>query len=75
MRTRWAEHVASMGEYKRAYKIIVGNLKECDQGVTADGRIILKRFLTEKDVRVWPRWLRIVIMGVLVSTEMNLRIP
>jgi hypothetical protein len=38
---RWAEHVARMGEERKEYKVLVGNLKERghseDQGI--DGRM------------------------------------
>ena len=40
----WAGHVASMGERRDAYKVLVGNLRERDhlKNPNVDGRIILK---------------------------------
>jgi len=41
-RTRWAGHVAGMGERRSVYRVLVGNLRERDhlEDTGIDGRII-----------------------------------
>jgi hypothetical protein len=43
-RMRWAGHVARMGNRRRAYRVLVGNLRERDQleNLDVNGSIILK---------------------------------
>jgi hypothetical protein len=62
-RMRWAGHVASMGEGRGVYRVLVGNLRERDRwgdpGV--DGRIMLRWIFKKRDadVRTGLGWLRI----------------
>ena len=62
-RTRWAGHVARMGQRRGVNRVLVGKLKERDRlrdpGI--DGRIILRWIIRKWDVGVWTGsiWLRI----------------
>jgi hypothetical protein len=62
-RTRWARHVASMGERRGAYRVWWGNLRETDhfEDPGVDGRIILRWIFRKWDMGTWTglSWLRI----------------
>ena len=66
-RMRWSGHVASMGERRGIYRVLVGKPEGknhlVDPGV--DGRIILRWIFRKWDVRIWTGliWLRIGIVG------------
>jgi hypothetical protein len=66
-RTRWAGHVAQVGEGKGVYRVLVGKLEGKiplgDPGV--DGSIVLRWMFRKWDVEVWTglSWLRIQIDG------------
>jgi hypothetical protein len=53
-RTRWAGHVARMGEASTVYRVMVRNLKVRDhlEGIVLHGRIILK-WMLNKFCRAW----------------------
>jgi hypothetical protein len=75
---RWMGPVASMGEEREVYRVLVGNLRGRDQwgdpGV--DWRIILRLIFRMWDVEVWTgwSWLRIGTCGFsLVNAVMNLQ--
>jgi len=63
----WAEHVASVGEMREAYRVLVGKPQETDdlKDPGADGRTILKGIFKKWDVGAWTEliWLRIGICG------------
>jgi hypothetical protein len=46
---RWEVHVTRMMRYKKAYEILVGNLKGCDhlEDLDVDGSMILEWILGE----------------------------
>jgi hypothetical protein len=53
-RMRWTEHIASLGEIRNTYKILVGSLKERDhsEDLEIDG-IVLKYILRKWAGKVW----------------------
>jgi len=61
--SRWAGHVARMGERRDAYRVLVGKPEERDhlEDPGVDGRIILRRIFRKWDAGVWTgsSWLRI----------------
>jgi hypothetical protein len=69
-RMRWAGNVARMGEWRGAYRILVGDLREGDHlgdpGV--DGSIISKSIFKKWDGQAWTglSWLRIGTDGGLL---------
>ena len=69
-KSRWAGHVARMGEKRGVYRVLVGKpegmrpLEEPD----VDGRIILRWIFRKWDVGAWTgsSWLRIGTVGELL---------
>jgi hypothetical protein len=57
-RTRWAGHVARMGEWRGVYRVLVRK-PEGDPGV--EGRVILRSIFKMWDVGIWTglNWLKI----------------
>ena len=79
-RTRWARHVARLGEGRGVYRVLVGNLRERDYLEEPDvyGRIILRW-----DFRKWVcgsmNWIELAqdrnSLRALVNAVMNLQVP
>jgi hypothetical protein len=79
-RTRWARHVARLGEGRGVYRVLVGNLRERGYLEEPDvyGRIILRW-----DFRKWiygsMNWIELAqdrnSWRALVNAVMNLQVP
>jgi hypothetical protein len=69
-RMRWAGHVASMGEMRNVYKILVGKPegKSHSEELSVDRKITLECILGKQGEKVWTGfiWHRIGINGGLL---------
>jgi hypothetical protein len=69
----WVGHVARRGDWRDAYRVLLGKLKERDnlENLGLDGRILLKRIFKNWGGEPWTD----LIWRALVNAVMNLQVP